>query len=1342
MVTQSEHGVGWQRRVLYLLCLFVLVIGGFSSPVVADMVAAPTNAFFSLNGNLNPGASVNPVYPNFTGNREFNFSLTITGSGPVAFTIRNASNVIIWQGTAVAGETLWGSGTLTVGQNGMTLTNNGAAVASFQLSLYDLPNAPYVWNGATTGSGLSSEARVNFPSDGLYTFNLGVTAGQYQFLLNNEYIQKTAVSSTSVTYFVPAGTHNLTVVQDSAVGATWQVSISDVGAPNDNLPYTKTGSGLDGDDPRFVEEWLPIQLNTATQVNLALAVTGAAGDNLALEVTQPGQSLRVPLSAVYAGETTWSTLDLPAGISLIHLTADAANVGTLAYALTISTIPTTDYTWSGQSDFRGLYSHIRLQFPSDGLYQFDLGVTDGRYQFLLDDNYIQKTAETNTSVTYFASAGLHDLYLHHDTTEGAAWSVGVNFVAATNNALPYSKNGGDLGGVNNDFSEEWLPVTLDAAQTVNLVIETTGNITDSLNLEVYGATGAVQTFALNTILGTERVWANFALNAGVNRLRIAAANGNANPMTYSLTMSTVPADGTAVWDGFSLDAGNNASIMVNFPTAGVYRFAIDNNEGFANLVLDDNLRVITPHGESLVSGSYDIEVPAGMHQIHTVQDTTFAATDWAASVTPVTPAASFFNFEGILQPGESVTPEYPANGDLDFNFALSAANGGPVNLAIVNGDGAPVWTGDAMQNETLWGSGALSAGNNGLTLTNNGATAASISLTLYYIPVTAYNWAGMSAPAGLNSHIRLNFPNDGLYTFDFGVNTGGLYQFLVDADYIQKTVAADGTVAYFVTAGIHDLYIDQDTGGGMVDWSLDIAEVGTPNDALPYHKVGGPLGGGADFTEEWLPLNLSAARMVNVALTLSGNAGDILQMSANGFTVMLFGGETYWTTLDLNAGTTLFQLQAFAGNSAPLNYDLTVYALPELPYTWNGLAAALQGANRNSHIRVEFPADGLYTFDLGVDDGRYQFFLNEEYIQKTAETDAGVTYFVPAGLHDLMIVQDSGVGADWDVTLTQTAVTPDTLPYHKTGGDLGGDANDFSEEWLPLYIGAAAEVNLQIALTGSISDSLQLAVVNAAGDDILVMDPLFGGETVWSTFPIPNDGARLYLLANGGNDAPLQYDLTVAYLPQITGVLADSYTWSGMAAADGLNSTLRLDTPISGLYHVEVFMPDDGFITLFIDALARAVGMPTSVNGFFYEFDVPLTAGLHTFRSAQDATPLTSWVVTTTLQTADAPQLISVAPVTVTNDVAAVVTLTGVNFMPGADVTMQQGSTIITLNNVTVLSANQATAVIPAGIDVGVYSITWTNPDDQSATLADAIQVYLPLPPGYTLYLPVIHRAP
>ncbi|MBK9613812.1 hypothetical protein, partial [Candidatus Amarobacter glycogenicus] len=100
-----------------------------------------------------------------------------------------------------------------------------------------------------------------------------------------------------------------------------------------------------------------------------------------------------------------------------------------------------------------------------GLYTFDFSV-NGRYQFLLEvdgASYIQKTVESGSDdVVYYVPAGSHMLTLAQDTALGADWDVGISLLSAGTNSLPYTKTGGHIGGVGNDFSQEWLPLTLDA----------------------------------------------------------------------------------------------------------------------------------------------------------------------------------------------------------------------------------------------------------------------------------------------------------------------------------------------------------------------------------------------------------------------------------------------------------------------------------------------------------------------------------------------------------------------------------------------------------------------------------------------------------------------------------------------------------------------------------------------------------------------------------------------------------------------------------------------------------------------------------------------------------------
>jgi hypothetical protein len=98
-----------------------------------------------------------------------------------------------------------------------------------------------------------------------------------------------------------------------------------------------------------------------------------------------------------------------------------------------------------------------------------------------------------------------------------------------------------------------------------------------------------------------------------------------------------------------------------------------------------------------------------------------------------------------------------------------------------------------------------------------------------------------------------------------------------------------------------------------------------------------------------------------------------------------------------------------------------------------------------------------------------------------------------------------------------------------------------------------------------------------------------------------------------------------------------------------------------------------------------------------------------------------------------------VSPISVSQDVATTITLTGADFTSGAGVSLS-GAEAVTLTNVTVVSATQATAVVPAGAALGTYDVTLTNPDGQSATLPDSLQVYSPVIPTNRLFLPIVTR--
>jgi hypothetical protein len=67
--------------------------------------------FFSLNGTLDTGQNTTHNYPIFNDSKNFNFSLTVTGTAPIELTITDSNAQIIWTGEAEGGETIWGYGT-------------------------------------------------------------------------------------------------------------------------------------------------------------------------------------------------------------------------------------------------------------------------------------------------------------------------------------------------------------------------------------------------------------------------------------------------------------------------------------------------------------------------------------------------------------------------------------------------------------------------------------------------------------------------------------------------------------------------------------------------------------------------------------------------------------------------------------------------------------------------------------------------------------------------------------------------------------------------------------------------------------------------------------------------------------------------------------------------------------------------------------------------------------------------------------------------------------------------------------------------------------------------------
>lgn len=607
-------------RITLVLCGLFLAGVALVGVTGAD-VQGQQDPFFESNGMILPGSPISPQFPQFSGDRDFNFSLTITGNESVDLEITNGAGAAIWNGVVEGGETVWGTATLTNGLNHFTMTNLGGTAVSYYLRAFDLPTAPYAWTGDASATGLNSHIRVNFPQNELYTFDLGVADGRYQFLLGNEYIQKTAETNDSVTFFVPAGVHNLYLDQDSTQGAEWDVTISGTGVANDSLPYTKTGGNIGGSGNDYNQEWLPISLAANMEVNAAISITGSISGAVQVQVFDNGTELASTM--VLAGETHWATLDIPSGASRIKVSADAGNANPLAYDLSIQPLASPTYTWSGEADPAGENSHARVIFPTDGLYTFNLN--GSRYQFLINDDFIQKTVEGATTVTYYVPAGTHDLWIDQDTAVGANWNVTISNTVAAADTLPYAKTGGAIGGVGNDFTEEWLTIHTGADVMTNLVITLTGDISDDLSLEIWSA--LTETMTLSPIYGTETVWATTEL-PGDARLRLTAGS-NANPLNYDLSIRSIPAV-TATFSGRSLGNGVNSLIQVDLPADGEYLVEVVYPEGLLNFLPYSFVGNRVNGGGGVII--YNLPHAAGPITFIAQQDPSFPVTPWTATI--------------------------------------------------------------------------------------------------------------------------------------------------------------------------------------------------------------------------------------------------------------------------------------------------------------------------------------------------------------------------------------------------------------------------------------------------------------------------------------------------------------------------------------------------------------------------------------------------------------------------------------------------------------------------------------------------------------------------------------
>ena len=530
--------------------------------------------------------------------------------------------------------------------------------------------------------------------------------------------------------------------------------------------------------------------------------------------------------------------------------------------------------------------------------------------------------------------------------------------------------------------------------------------------------------------------------------------------------------------------------------------------------------------------------------------------------------------------------------------------------------------------ETFWWTTDLAAGVNQIVLQAEGGNSASLQydLAINTPPSPSCTLSGISKNSGGNSVAQVNIPTAGTYhvTFDTPLGFG---QVIVDGGMATAggmSKQSPGHLADFdiqLSAGLHSFEVKQTTTEATTAWTLTVDPT-TPGQEIAHFA--GDLGGLNKYANPQLPLSGTQSKKVNLKLTVSGGDLDLVVADGAGstaFTGTVIDGETVWGTTTLKPGQNTFTVtQKTAGS---LTYDLTVYEIDSAPYNWAGKSKGTPAA-WNSHIVLNFPSSALYTFGFGATTGRYQFWVGNQYISKTVETGGTVEYFVPAGDHELKIVPDRNeVETDWNLIISSPGTAADTLPYMKTGGNLGGTGNPFAAEWMPLNASAPVAANFSLTLTGALADGLVVHLYQ--GSNLVYSTPvIYGEETFWWTTDLAAGANRISLESETGNSASLQYDLVIRPIPKVS--IVTPYAWSGVSKGSAGNSKVELQIPLAGTYHVVVDIAT-GYANLQIDEIAgiTSAGALQSIT----EFDVDLNRGSYLFTVDQSTFyEKTEWTVT------------------------------------------------------------------------------------------------------------------
>ena len=581
-----------------------------------------------------------------------------------------------------------------------------------------------------------------------------------------------------------------------------------------------------------------LALTETGPTNMSLAVSGGtATDSITLTLLTAAD-VTVTAWSARSGETIWATADLPAGGKLRLMTLATSLDFTLqAYARGTVLAPTVAAASLagviiGAGDATGS-SAVQLAVPTAGLYRLALGASSGAFQLIVDDNYLRKTVvsgqvPTAEDSTYYFAAGNHTFTISASKTEQTAWSLGITQVG-TIDSLPYTEVANVIGGA---FTEEWIPIQVVAGIEVNLRVAVSGSPSDKLTVELYNGT-TLASFAPALVAGQETIWGTSQLAAGVNHLHIVTQGTNSNPLSYSITLSTIGSPEVTLTGASQGTSLVNSTARVSIPSNGLYRFTVAANAGRYQLRLGDNyLRRIVAGADSFTAF-----VPAGVQTLVVDQDSALGTT-WSVGITAVEQTADTLPFTRTGQTLTSTVGDF-----VEEWLPIALTTGGPVNIRLVATDGneadaltfeiaqpgaAASFTLSAIfQGESTWATTSLQAGTSLLRVSAASSNTLPMSYTLEIWPVQAVPvaFAGSAHSEGLDPTFTFSAPDDGIYTFTLNL-ANGAGQIVVDKTQTSVTgaaVLAAGTVLtqrVQLKAGLHTLTFERDVTQLVTDWAV------------------------------------------------------------------------------------------------------------------------------------------------------------------------------------------------------------------------------------------------------------------------------------------------------------------------------------------------------------------------------------------------------------------------------------------------------------------------------------------------------------------------------------------